>query len=93
MQKPVIPIRSAFTPLSDCRAATAARHVGHDLRICPARHQADRLRELPVAHGLAAFAVVEVRRHGLVALGRDPLRDFTDVVVQAERLLDDDDGG
>ena len=68
-------------------------HVGHDLRIRPACHQTDRLRKLPVAHGLATLAVVKIRRHRLVALGCNPLRDVADVVVQAERLLDDDDGG
>src|SRR5438093_9126084 len=71
-----------------------APEVGDDLRVLERLHQRDRLGELVVAdRATLSAAPVEIRRERNVALARDPARHVLDVVVQSERLLDDEHAG
>jgi hypothetical protein len=65
-------------------------HVGEDLIGAQRGHHVACLPDLVVAERRIAAAVEQVRRHREVPGVREPPGDVDDVVVHAERLVDDD---
>ena len=76
-----------------CKVFEGGVEIGADALCGEVGHV--RLREFHVVirQGVHRVAVEQLRRDRVVARGSEPACDVFDVVVDAERLLDYDDGG